>query len=110
MKTIHRLALVLTLALSMGGRAYALGEQNGRIKGTISEAQTQAPVPGATVTVRGPALIGGPRSVTTSDDGSYELVELPPGRYDVEISYSGVKPMKRRIVVRQGETAPLNVA
>lgn len=90
--------------------AHAAGETTGRIAGSVTEAQTGAPVPGATVTVSGPALIGGPRTYTTADDGRYLAVELPPGRYDVEVSYSGVKPIRRRIVVRQGETAPLDIA
>jgi hypothetical protein len=105
------LSFVFGTALLLQPRAaHALGEQNGRIKGTITEAQTQAPVPGATVTVRSGSLIGGPRTVTSGDDGSYEFVELPPGKYDVEVSYSGVKPIKRRVVIRQGETMPLDIA
>ena len=105
-----QLALVVAVTALAPSLAYAIGETTGRISGTITEAQTGAPVPGATVTASGPALIGAPRSVTTGEDGRYELVELPPGRYDVEVSYSGVKPIKRRVIVRQGETLPLDIA
>ena len=48
------------------------------------------------MTVSGRALIGPARTVTTTDDGRFEMVELPPGSYDVEVSYSGVKPIRRR--------------
>src|SRR5262245_23241649 len=102
-----RIAVLLSLCLP--GVAWAVGEQAGRISGTVTEAASGAPVPGATVTVSGPKLIGGPRTLTTADDGRYEAVELPAGRYDVEVSYSGVKPIKRRVIVRQGETAPLDI-
>ncbi len=101
-------AVAALLALSPA-LAFAVGEQSGRIEGTVTEAVSGAPVPGATISISGKNLIGGARVVTTTDDGRYEAVELPPGRYDVEISYSGVKPIKRRVIVRQGETAPLDV-
>src|SRR5256885_1461942 len=106
-RKILKVALVLAVGVLAPRAAHAVGEQNGRISGTIIEAVSGAPVPGASVTVSGPALIGGPRTQNSADDGHYEFVELPPGRYDVEVSYSGVKPIKRRVVVRQGEVAPL---
>jgi hypothetical protein len=89
--------------------AHAAGEQTGRISGTIIEQASGAPIPGANVRVSGAALIGGPRQLVTSDDGHYEAIGLPQGRYDVEVSYSGVKPVKRRVFVRQGETTPLDI-
>ena len=103
------LALFALLA-ALPQAAWAIGEVNGRIAGLITEAQSNAPVPGATVTVSGKALIGGPRTVTSDDTGRYELVELPPGRYLVEVSYSGVKPVERKVVVRQGELLPLDIS
>ncbi len=101
-------ALLLMVVLAPGA-AWAVGETNGRIGGAVTEQATGAPVPGASVTVSGKSLIGGPRSVTTDEDGRYEVIELPPGEYAVEISYSGVKPIKRRVVVRQGELLPLDI-
>lgn len=104
-------SLAAALAFTTAPRpAAAVGEQNGRVAGAITEAQTQVPIGGATIKVSGPALIGGPREVTTDDEGRYQLVELPPGRYDLQISVAGVKPIARRVVVRQGETVPLDIA
>ncbi|HZS38393.1 MAG TPA: carboxypeptidase regulatory-like domain-containing protein, partial [Polyangia bacterium] len=112
MTTTHKLAkLLLVAALAAAPRAaHAVGETNGRIGGTVMEQQTSAPVPGATVTASGPALIGGPRAVSTDENGRYEIVQLPPGAYTVEVSYSGVKPLRRKVVVRQGELLPLDIA
>jgi hypothetical protein len=107
---VSKIVLALALIAIAPTSAWAVGEVNGRIGGVVTEAQTGAPVPGATVTVSGKSLPGGARTVTTADDGRYEIVELPPGRYDVEVSYSGVKPLKRRVVVRQGELLPLDIA
>jgi len=101
--------LAFAAGLLVSQRAFAIGEVNSRIGGTVTEAETGSPVPGATVTASGPALIGGARTVTTSDDGRYEIVELPPGKYNVEVSYSGVKPIKRRVITRQGEMLPLDI-
>lgn len=103
------LGIVTLFCIAAPRAAHAVGEVNGRIVGTVTEAQTGAPVPGATVTATSPSLIGGAQRTTTRDDGSYELAELPGGTYTVEVAYAGVKPIRRRVVVRQGETAPLNI-
>ena len=106
-----KLGVLLAACAALAPRsAWAVGETNGRIAGTVTEAATGAPVPGATVTVSGSQLIGGPRTVTTGDDGRYEIVEIPGGRYNVEVSYAGVKPIRRSVVVRQGELLPLDIA
>jgi hypothetical protein len=108
MKRTHVLSILIALLL-IPSVAFAVGETNGRIGGTVTEAQSGAPVPGATVEASGKALIGSARSVTTDDGGRYELAELPPGTYDITISYAGVKPVRRRVNVRQGELAPLDI-
>ena len=99
------LLLSLTAAVAWGA-----GEQTGRISGVITAAGSKTPIPGATVSATSPALIGGPREVATDDDGRYELAVLPPGVYRVEVGFEGVKPVERKVVVRQGETTPLNVS
>jgi hypothetical protein len=104
------LGAVLFLGAILAPRlAHAVGEVNGRIKGNVVEAQTQAPVPGAQVKITGKALIGNARLVTTGDDGSFQVFELAPGTYTVEVSYQGVKPIKKTVVIRQGETFPLDI-
>jgi len=95
--------------LAAATHAWAAGETNGRIAGSVVDAATKKPVPGADVRVSGPSLIGGARATQTDEAGRYELVELPPGTYDVEAGYPGFTPTRRRIVVRQGETAPLDM-
>jgi hypothetical protein len=103
-------ALALAAALLVPSLAFAVGETTGRIAGTVIEATTQTPLGGADVRVSGPALIGGACATQTDEAGRYELVALPPGVYDVEAGFPGFTPARRRIVVRQGETAPLDIA
>jgi hypothetical protein len=104
------LSLALALSLTGPGVALAAGEQNGRITGKLLEAGTQAALPGVTVTISSPALIGGSKVIATAQDGYFEATSLPPGEYTVEFSMDGVKPIKRKLVVRQGETSPLNIS
>jgi hypothetical protein len=102
--------VVAALGLACIARdAHAVGEQNGRLKGSVHEAKTEGVVPGATITVTGPALIGPPRVTVTDEQGDFEIFELPPGRYQVKISYEAVKPLTVTVVIRQGETYPLDL-
>jgi hypothetical protein len=58
--------------------------------------------PDARVTVDG-------RQWLTSDDGHF-LVDVPAGTHVVEVSRSGAPSYRREVVVREGETATLNVS
>ena len=59
----------------------------GAIVGTILD-QSQAPVPGAKVTVRNEAT-GLTRTATTDDAGNYDIPELPLGSYTVTVEKQG---------------------
>lgn len=109
LKSLALFALV-SLLLAAPRAAHAVGETNGRITGSVVEANTKKPIGGLEVTVNGPALIGGPRSATVEDNGTFEVPELPAGTYDLEIGFPGLKPLRRRVRVRVGENTPLNIA
>src|SRR5713226_6265128 len=111
LQTRIRLAIALLFAafLAMPRAAHAVGETTGRLIGRVTEAQTGASVPGATITVSNPGL-GAPIQTTTSEDGSFDVANLPYGAYDVEISYAGVKPIRRRVAINANQATPLNVA
>ncbi|HNO67647.1 MAG TPA: carboxypeptidase regulatory-like domain-containing protein [Pseudomonadota bacterium] len=103
-------SLLAPLVLLVPVSALAIGELDGRLAGVITDKVSGAPLPGARIRVSGSRLIGGPRTVATDDDGSYQIGALPPGSYDVELSYEGAKPLRRKIVIRQGESFPLSIA
>src|SRR5262249_9181587 len=46
------------------------------------------------VRVESPALIGGPQSVVTDKDGRFRFLELPPGKYVIEVTQGGYMPMR----------------
>ncbi len=90
----RRLSIVC-LALVLGGLpARALAQQTGTLTGVVRD-QQGAVLPGVSVTVSGPALIGGSRGATTSDAGSYQLAALPPGLFTVTYELPGFTTLKR---------------
>jgi hypothetical protein len=89
------------------GDAWAIGDATGRVNGVVTEAQTQAPIPGATVTISGGS--GVKLKTQTSEDGTYEIGAIPPGTYDLVVSYEGMKPAKRRVVVNPDAATPVNI-
>ena len=97
---------ILAAALMIG--SYAFGQQaTGTISGTITDI-SDALLPGVTVTVTSPALIG-TKTMVTNERGEYRIQLLPPGIYDVRTDLSGFNSLVRRnIEVRVGQTASVN--
>src|SRR5687767_9176327 len=82
-------ALLLAVSMARPERAFAVGEQVGRIRGIVTNPATKQPLDGVTITATGPALIGPPRAVFSNASGRYEILDLPPGTYRVSFSYPG---------------------
>ena len=92
-------ALAATLLFALEARA----QQTGTIAGLVRDAQA-AVLPGVSVQVTGPALIGGPRTATTTESGLYQFANLPPGLYDVTFQLTGFTTLKREQVQVQVAT------
>jgi hypothetical protein len=81
----------------------------GSIAGVARDA-LGAVLPGATVTITGEPLIGGPRSVITDASGAYEVANLPPGIYTASYALVGFAPLRREgVVVEPDSTTRLDV-
>ncbi len=52
------------------------------------------PLPGATVQIVSPDLIGGPRTTTTDEQGPFRFLELPPGIYKITMTLTGYKTIQ----------------
>src|SRR4029453_15418602 len=78
-------ALVLLLAAAT---ARAAQEQTGVLQGRAVDS-SGALLPGVTVTVSGPTILGGVRATTTSDQGTYRIPAIPIGLYTVSFELSG---------------------
>src|SRR5262249_44836480 len=109
MRLFAAATLVVATLIAAPRPARAVGELTGRIAGVITAKESGAPLPGVDITVVSPALVGGPRTLVSNDDGSYEVVELPPGVYTVEVGFPGTVKVPRRVEVRQGQTSPLDL-
>ena len=99
--------LLALLLLAGALPAFAQGT-TGSINGTISD-NTGAVLPGVTVTVSGPAIMG-VQTGTTNEQGQYRFPSLPPGTFRVQYELSGFSTVVREgIAVNIGFTATVNV-
>jgi hypothetical protein len=94
------LAVGLLALISSGSLARAQGVQTGTITGTVQSADG-LPLPGVTVTVASPALLG-QRVGVTDVNGVYIVKGLPAGIYAVGFDIAAFQPSKR-------ENVPVNV-
>jgi hypothetical protein len=80
----------------------------GSIQGTVKD-ETGELLPGVTVEISSPALIGGVKSIVTSATGSFHFTALPPGSYKVRFSLAGFQTQEReKIVVSIGKTTTID--
>ncbi len=66
----------------------------GSIRGTVRDEEGMV-LPGVTVELRSPALIGGAHVSITSERGVYYFTKLPPGVYEITFSLEGFQTLKR---------------
>ena len=97
----HRLVLiVLTILLSHG---MVLAQHVETLRGVVVDHQTKAPLPGATVTIRGTS-----RFYTTSSDfnGWFEIENVPVGLHDIVVELKDYKnQLLRNVSVVTGKEA-----
>jgi outer membrane receptor protein involved in Fe transport len=79
-------------------------QQTGKITGTVLDAQTNDPLPGATV-----KIIGTTQGAITNGDGEYVIIGVRPGSYTVAASFVGyVTENKANVSVNIGLTSTIN--
>lgn len=77
-------AIVLTVSLFAWS-------QSGTLKGKVTDKDSKEPIPFANVVVElGGKIVNGS---TTDFDGMYTIKPIPPGKYDIKITYVGYKNM-----------------
>ncbi len=105
LQTIKRIVFltISILSLSMLGISQT---ESARISGTVSDANGAA-LSGATVSVKS---LGTGREVktVTSGDGSYSVLSLQPGRYQIEIGQANFKTTKQEVTLEVAQNADLN--
>jgi outer membrane receptor protein involved in Fe transport len=103
--------VILTLALSCSAydaAAQTTSTRAGAINGTVTDT-TKAVLPGVTVTLSGPAIMGAPTGVT-DEGGAYRFAALPPGEYTLTFELPGFGTVVREgIRINLGFTATVNI-
>src|SRR5215831_774760 len=79
-----RICLGLLIYVLMFSIRVSAQETTGGVQGTVKDPQG-AVIPGATVEVTSPALIG-KKTATTDSGGFYHFEQLPPGVYSITVN------------------------
>lgn len=93
------LALFLVAALT----ALPAQAQTGTITGTVFDAESQNPLPGANVVIQGTQ-----EGATTDSQGEYEITGLSPGEYTIQASFVGYQNLSKEVTVQAGQTSELD--
>ncbi|HEY3383557.1 MAG TPA: TonB-dependent receptor [Vicinamibacterales bacterium] len=97
-------ALVIALAPSA-----ALAQTRSEITGVIKDG-TGAVLPGVTVTLSSPNMVGGDRTVVSGHDGIYRFTDLPLGVYEVAATLQGFRTVHRPgLQVQFGTTVTIDL-
>ena len=109
--TAYRFVLACALALAFGATT-ALAQADAtsaNLSGFVRD-PAGAVVAGATVTARNPS-VGITRTTTSNDEGFYQLVQLPPGAYEVTVEAANFKrAVVPSVTVTVGQRADLDIA
>ncbi|MEO7158272.1 MAG: TonB-dependent receptor, partial [Vicinamibacterales bacterium] len=102
------LAMTLCLGLISAASAWAQAVTTGAITGRVKDDDGLA-MPGVTVTITSPAMIGGGRTVQTDEQGTYRFTLLVSGTYRVSFSLQAFATLNINDVdVTGGTTMTIN--
>ena len=96
--------LILLVLLAGVKGAFAQGQGNAVILGTVND--STGVVPGATVTVTDNAT-GVARTAVSDERGVFRLLSLPPARYSIKVEVEGFKQLATAVTLLTGETRDL---
>src|SRR5947207_14537118 len=111
MSSRHFGPAILAAGLIFCCASAARAQVTGSIAGIVRDS-SGAVLPGATVTVRGPALRRESVSVVTTPEGVYRVLLVPPGVYDVTVELDGFSPQTRHnveVVINKNTTPDLSM-
>jgi outer membrane receptor protein involved in Fe transport len=101
-------ALACFCMLSLAARPAAAQVVTGSLFGAVTDA-SGGRLPGVTVTVTSPQMIGGATVRTTNEEGVYRIPALPPGAYDVQFELPGFQTVTRRsVALLAGQSLPVD--
>ena len=109
MTVVRSLAVVAAITFApVSAYAQTVSSTTGAINGTVTDS-TKAVLPGVTVTLSGPAVMGTPSAVTDAS-GAFRFPSLAPGEYRLAFELAGFGPVNRSgVQVSLGFTATVNI-
>jgi len=103
---LQRFTICFVLLLLVAAGAFAQGT-TGALTGTVTQAGSK--LPGVTVTISSPTLQG-TRTTVSNEDGDYNFSAIPPGKYKVVFTLSGLADVVKNAQVNLVETTRLDVS
>lgn len=97
---IKKLLFGLVVLALAPGLAYA---QEGTVRGTVTDAETGDPLPGATVQIVDTNL-----GAATDAEGQYTIPSVPAGTQQIQVSFVGYDTVTREIQVQANQTITAN--
>jgi carboxypeptidase family protein len=107
---VRRVAVLagIIIMAAVAASAQTVSSTTGAINGTVTDS-TKAVLPGVSVTLSGPSVMGTPATVTDAS-GGFRFSSLAPGDYQLVFELSGFGPVTRSgIRVSLGFTATVNI-
>lgn len=99
----QKLCALISLSLFAVSFVWA---QSGKIHGVVTDKQTKEPLIGATIVITGTSM-----GAASGLDGTYNILNVPPGSYDVKATYVGYQEITvKALQVVSGLTAEANFA
>jgi hypothetical protein len=85
---------LIILTIGATSNVMAQARTTSVLVGTVTD-DTGGVLPGATVTIQSPNLVGGTQTTVTDGDGSYRFPALPAGTYSLLVELDGLKTVNR---------------
>jgi len=109
---MKNLFMVIAILLTIGSGLSLFGQissrETGSIRGVITD-EEGVPLPGVSIIVSGPSLMGKATDVTRAD-GTFRVLLLPPGVYTMTVELPGFQTyVEEGIEVRVGSTITRNI-
>jgi hypothetical protein len=102
---MKKLLLALALLAAFALPAYAQ-LASGNVYGIVAD-ESQAAMPGATVTLKGPDAT---RTTTTGSDGRFRFVNVSPGMYELTVALTGFTTVRREnVTVATGQNVDIDI-
>jgi hypothetical protein len=98
---------LLAVAFSTPWAVQAQTTDRAGIEGKVAD-QGGGVLPGVSVTIASPALLGGDRTTVTNAEGGFRFAALPAGVYQVTLELAGFAVKKREVRVDTGFVATLS--